>query len=89
MGEFPLTILPLKKIASRAKSIPSGTVMMIVREEREFVATRITHLGFIVQKHGRTYLRHAAKTVFARVVDEDLERILDRNARYDKWRWLE
>ena len=51
-------------------------------------ATRVTHLGFVVQKGRRTWLRHARRGVDGngRVVDEDLESFLARNAKYDKWK---
>lgn len=85
-GVFPLTVVPLDKVLARAEEIPSGTIVVVVREDLPFKVTRVTHLGFLVQKHGRPYLRHAAKSVYERVVDEDLESFLTRNARYDKWR---
>jgi hypothetical protein len=44
----------------------------------------VTHLGFVVQKGKRTYLRHAARNRW--VLDEDLETFVARNAKYTKWR---
>ncbi len=86
VGEFPLRLLPLEKVMARAKDIPSGTVMVIVREDKPSKVTRVTHLGFVVQKGARTYLRHAARNNYLRVIDEDLETFLGRNGRYEKWR---
>ncbi len=85
-GKFGLEVIPLEKMRAHAAAIPSGTIAIVVREERPFKVTRVTHLGFLVQKKGKTFLRHAARNVYARVVDEDLEHFLTRNARYDKWR---
>lgn len=83
-GRFPLSVLPLGKVARHIGQVPSGTLVMVVREERESMPTRITHLGFLVQKK-RPYLRHASRT-FGRVVDEPLDDFLRRNERYEKWR---
>ena len=45
----------------------------LARMDLPLKATRITHLGFVVQRKKRTYLRHAARNGYGRVVDEDLE----------------
>jgi hypothetical protein len=85
-GTFALNMIPLDRVLANAREVPSGTILVILREDLPGKATRITHLGFVVQKKKRTYLRHAAKGGYNRVVDEDLETFLARNARYDKWR---
>jgi N-acetylmuramoyl-L-alanine amidase-like protein len=85
-GTFTLNIIPLEHVLAHARQIPSGTIMVIVRDELPLKATRITHLGFVVQKGKRTWLRHAARNGYARVVDEDLETFLARNSRYTKWK---
>lgn len=84
-GRFALEMIPLEKVAARARDIPSGTILLVIREDRPRKVTRVTHLGFVVQKKKRTYLRHAARSHFRAVVDEDLETFLRRNARYAKW----
>lgn len=86
VGTFSLNIIPLDRLLAHARQVPSGTIMVIVREDLPFKATRITHLGFVVQKGKRTWLRHAARNGFHRVVDEDLETFLARNSRYTKWK---
>ncbi len=85
-GTFRFPILPLAKVMAHARGFPSGTILLVVREDLALKATRITHLGFVVQKRHRTYLRHAARNGYARVIDEDLETFLGRNSRYAKWR---
>jgi len=85
-GTFTLNIIPLERVLAHARQVPSGTIMVIVRDELPLKATRITHLGFVVQKGKRTWLRHAARNGYARVVDEDLETFLARNSRYTKWK---
>lgn len=83
VGSFPIELVPLKHALDVAHLAPSGTLMMVVREERPLLVTRVTHVGFIV--HGRkTMLRHAAR-VTGKVVDEDLETFFARNAGYAKW----
>jgi hypothetical protein len=84
VGTFSFRIIPLDRVLERLRSVPAGTLLVVVREERPFKVTRMTHLGFVVQR-GRTYLRHASKSRHHRVVDEDLGEFLARNARYDKW----
>lgn len=86
VGRFPLDMVPLDKAAARIREVPSGTLMLVVREDLPGKVTRITHLGFVVQKGRRTFLRHASRNPFMRVVDEDVEGFFTRNARYEKWR---
>jgi N-acetylmuramoyl-L-alanine amidase-like protein len=86
VGTYSLNVIPLDKVLEHARKVPSGTIVVIVREELPLKATRITHLGFLVQKGKRTWMRHAARNGYARVVDEDLETFLARNSRYTKWK---
>ncbi|QSQ24375.1 DUF1460 domain-containing protein [Pyxidicoccus parkwayensis] len=86
VGTFALNMLPLDKVLAHARAIPSGTILVVLREDLPMKATRVTHLGFVVQRKNRTYLRHASRGGYNRVVDEDLETFLARNARYAKWK---
>ncbi|MDQ3262667.1 MAG: DUF1460 domain-containing protein [Myxococcota bacterium] len=86
VGRFRFPLLPIDKVMKHARAIPSGTLLLVVREDLPQKATRITHLGFVVQKKKRTYLRHAARNGYGRVVDEDLETFLIRNSKYARWR---
>jgi hypothetical protein len=85
-GSFSLNMIPLDKVLAHAREVPTGTIMVVLRDDLPLKATRITHLGFVVQKGKRTWLRHAARNGYYRVVDEDLETFLARNARYSKWK---
>jgi hypothetical protein len=85
-GTFPLDIIPLDRAVAHARAVPSGTILVVVRADLPLKATRVTHLGFVVQKRKRTYLRHAARSMYMRVVDEDLETFLLRNSKYEKWK---
>jgi Protein of unknown function (DUF1460) len=84
-GVFELDMVPLAAAWARVGHIPSGTILLVIRDEQPRRVTRITHLGFVIQRQGRTFLRHAARSVYRRVVDEDLSVFLARNAKYGKW----
>lgn len=86
VGTYTLNMLPLERVMTHARAIPSGTILVVLREDLPLKATRVTHLGFVVQRKKRTYLRHASRGGYNRVVDEDLETFLARNARYAKWK---
>lgn len=84
-GAFEFEMIPIAKVMDHARDLPDGTVLVVIREDQPRKVTRITHLGFVVQKKRRTVLRHAARNHFRRVVDEDLETFLTRNSKYEKW----
>ena len=85
-GCFRLPILPLGRVLVHARKLPSGTLVNIVREDFHSMPTRVTHQGLIVQREGRTFLRHAGRSGWGRVVDEALDRFVRRNLVYRKWR---
>jgi len=87
-GTYTLNMIPLDRVMTHARKVPSGTILVVLRDDLPLKATRVTHLGFVVQKGRRTWLRHARRGVDGngRVVDEDLETFLARNAKYDKWK---
>jgi len=84
-GRFPLSVLPVDQVAARAARWPSGTLLLVVREDAPWRITRVSHLGFVVQRSGHTYLRHATRGWKDGVVDEELSHLLARHARY-AWR---
>jgi hypothetical protein len=81
-GHFPLTVLPLDKLEAHAAGIPTGTIFVVVRDDSPYRVTRMTHLGFVIQKKGGTFLRHASSAPANRVIDEPLAHFLARNERY-------
>jgi hypothetical protein len=81
-GRFPLPVLPVDQVAAHAARWPSGTLLLVVREDAPWRITRVSHLGFVVQRSGRTYLRHATRGWKDGVVDEELSHLLARHARY-------
>jgi hypothetical protein len=84
-GTFALDMIPLERVLAHAGKVPSGTILVVLRDDLPFKATRVTHVGFVVQKGARTFLRHAARG-YNRVVDEELSQFLARNSRYSKWK---
>jgi hypothetical protein len=79
-GHFPFGLLPLARVQAHAAAFPSGTVLLVVREDGPSRITRVTHLGLVVQKEGGTYLRHATSVGAKAVVDEELGHFLQRQA---------
>jgi len=84
-GRFPLSLLPVDAVAGPAARWPSGTLLLLVREDAPWRITRVSHLGFVVQRGGKTYLRHATRGWKDGVVDEELSHLLARHARY-RWK---
>jgi len=84
-GRFPMEVIPLDRARQQIDAFPHGSILMVVREARPLLPTRITHLGIVVRRKGRTFLRHASRSGPGKVVDEDLATFLTRNAGYRKW----
>ncbi len=82
-GRFALDVVPLDKAYERARALPTGTLVIIVRDDKPLLPTRVSHLGFLIQKKQRTVLRHASRT-HGHVVDEDLKTFLARHGKYTK-----
>ncbi|MHB8877720.1 MAG: N-acetylmuramoyl-L-alanine amidase-like domain-containing protein [Myxococcaceae bacterium] len=82
-GAFGMPMVPIDRALEVAKRAPTGTVLIVVREDRPLLVTRVSHLGFVIQKK-KPMLRHASRT-FGKVVDEDLEAFLSRNLGYARW----
>ena len=53
----------------------------MVREDGPSHITRVSHLGLVVQRGGKTYLRHATSVPPKAVVDEELAHFLVRQAK--------
>ncbi len=85
VGTFDLPIIPIDRVSAVAKRIPSGTILAVVRENRPYKPTRISHVGFVLHRGQKTYLRHATLRA-AKVVDEEFSSFLLRNSKYEKWK---
>src|SRR5262249_38755847 len=84
-GSFELAMIPLDRVSEIVPQVPSGTIMLVVREDRPYKPTLISHLGFLLHRGTKTYLRHATRGA-AKVVDEELSSFLLRNLKYEKWK---
>ena len=82
-GRFAFGLLPLSSVLAHAGQFPSGTLLLVVREDGPRRVTRVSHLGLVVQRAGKTYLRHATSVTPKSVVDEELGHFLQRQAHGD------
>jgi hypothetical protein len=85
LGTFGLPLISLEDFAKVVKEVPSGTVVVVIREDLPYLITRVSHLGFLVKKDGGSFIRHAA-SVRKAVVDEPVDRFLRRNAAQQTWK---
>lgn len=77
VGRFPLRVLPVKHAVAKLKGAPSGTLLLLVREPKPDLPTRVSHVAFLFREKGRAFIRHASSDA-QRVVDEPLERFVAR-----------
>lgn len=81
VGEHTLSYLPLSKVLSYASQIPSGAVFAVVRKDMPLAPTMIRHVGYVVHKNKRIFVRHARKSG---VGDEEIAHFV---ARISRLRW--
>jgi hypothetical protein len=84
-GEFPIHYLTLDQARKRAASIEPGSVLLVVRQHDPKRVVRVSHMGFVVRKDGRLYVRHASTGEEHRVIDLELGQFLDKQREYKKW----
>lgn len=83
-GVFRLPIVPIESVEDVAEHIQPGTILFVVRDDFGNMPVRISHMGLVVEMHGKRFLRHASR-VFGRVADERLEAFFARNRAYKRW----
>lgn len=83
-GDWAWDIIPADVALEKVAKAPTGTVVVVVRADRPNAVTRISHLGFLIQKKNGPHLRHASRS-FGKVVDEPLANYLGRNLGFAKW----
>lgn len=77
VGRFEVEVVPVAALAAAAARIPDGTLLFVVREERDDRLTRVSHAGLVVVRDGRRLVRHAsASPRVLRVVEEPLDRFV-------------
>ncbi|HYV65023.1 MAG TPA: N-acetylmuramoyl-L-alanine amidase-like domain-containing protein [Myxococcales bacterium] len=84
-GDFPIDYLTLDQARKRAASIEPGSVLLVVRRSDPKRVVRVSHMGFVVRKEGRLYVRHASMGEERRVIDLELGQFLDKQREYKKW----
>lgn len=83
-GTFALDIIPAASAAAKLKDAPSGLIVVVVRADRPWLITRVSHMAVLVHTKEGPALRHASRS-FGHVVDEPLERYLKRNLDFANW----
>ena len=87
-GHHKLPVLPWYAVKDRARSIPTGTLMLLVREPRKYNPVRISHVVIIIQpreESGVTVIRHASREGWGRVVDQKLVSYVESLATKSRW----
>ena len=84
-GSYSLPIIPLQALGKKAKQIPSGTLVNVVRLPSRYSPVIVTHQGlFFRDEKGRQFIRHASP-VAKRVIDEPLSNMIRRYRKPRKW----
>lgn len=83
-GAFEFDIIPAAAAVDALAKAPAGLLVVVVRADRPWVVTRVSHVGVLVQTPKGPALRHASRS-FGRVVDEPLPRYLTRNLDFGQW----
>jgi hypothetical protein len=85
-GTFRVPYLPLSQVMRKAASIPSGTVLNVVREDVPWSPVLVTHQGLVFAlPSGARVVRHASP-IAGRVIDEPLEHMVQRYRKPNPWR---
>src|SRR5690606_8792839 len=84
-GRFPMEVIPLDRARQQIDAVPHGSILMVVREARPLLPTRITHLGIVVRRKGRTCLRHASRSGRGTGAAGGLATSLTGDAGYRRW----
>ena len=85
-GKYQVRFLPLEEARKRAKDIPPGTVLMVVREHDPNRVVRISHMGFVISSDGGLVVRHASTGKDRAVLDEPFDAFVQRQTEYKKWK---
>jgi len=83
-GEYALNVIPPELAVEKLARAPSGLVLVIVRSDRPWLVTRVSHVAMLLQTRKGPTLRHASRSS-RKVVDEPLGSFIKRNLDYGKW----
>ncbi len=84
VGKIRLEVLPLDQAIAAAGKISDGSILLTVREVRDYSPIWTTHLGFVFQEEVPTF-RNASRRSAMRVLDERLPWYLEHLKSYGKW----
>jgi len=85
LGSFPLEVVPLDHAVKRLSSAPSGTLVFVVREPRDSLPTRVSHVAWLFRDGKKAFVRHASQ-VKGRVVDEPLAQFVAAARKHTRWK---
>lgn len=85
VGTISLDVLPLDEAARVASTLPTGAIVLTVRQDRN-TPIWITHTGFVVHAaDGTAMLRDASRRSAMAVIDEDLVKYVHHLTTYANW----
>jgi Protein of unknown function (DUF1460) len=84
-----IDVWPIAAALAHSERIPPGTVVSVVRVDRDTIPVRVSHQGLVLQKtvDGRKilFIRHAADRLHHHVVDEPIDVYLKRLLGHKEW----
>lgn len=72
LGIYSIDVLPLDKALKNIYKFPEGSILLVVRSNHPHNPILVTHLGFVVYRHGKPRFRHASKMGRGSVRDDSL-----------------
>ena len=84
-GNFPIRYLTLDEAKKRAASIEPGSVLLVVRAHDPARVVRVSHMGLVVRKEGKLYVRHASFGQEKAVIELPFDEFIARQREYKKW----
>ncbi len=83
-GAFSVPIVPLKVMPSLVEKVPHGSIITTIRNERARVPYRASHVGLVIVKDGKRWIRHA-HAPSGRVIEQPLRAFVARAQNPRKW----
>jgi hypothetical protein len=88
VGTYTLRYLDLREAVASASRIPPGSVVITLRQPREWVPIVTTHISIVVSDGTRTVMRHATRMGAQEVRDDPVDWYLRHLSTYVNWRVL-
>jgi hypothetical protein len=84
-GKYHAQVLSIEGVIQSIDSIPEGTLIVVVRQDKSHHPVLVTHLGFLVFKDEKPYIRHATKMGDKNVRDDHLPWYFTHLRWFDNW----